>query len=281
MSIEPTTSVRTVVRPRSSIRNLAIAILAAIPIGACSSGGADEPAAADAAEATAPTRPTDEGSPTVTAPVPSTAPSRALFGTPGERFEPGKYFVDNFEGTTTPRVHLTIGPEWSNGFDGWAIDKQGNNGYITFSRPDAVLTDACHPSDGYHPGPMTTLDGLVAALSEQKGWADVSTPSDISIDGYAGRAFQRTTPTDLSGCPREYAPPPTELLYPVFPSWENVGDDGARGWSYYGPGETETLWVLDVDGTIVIVNARVAADKPAKAHAELAAVLDSIRIDRG
>ena len=47
---------------------------------------------------------------------------------------------------------------------------------------------------------MTTVDGLVAALSEQGGWADVTAPSDISIDGYAGKAFQRTAPADISDC---------------------------------------------------------------------------------
>ncbi len=41
---------------------------------------------------------------------------------------------------------------------------------------------------------MATLDGLVAALTEQQGWAEVTAPSDISIDGYAGNAFQRTAP---------------------------------------------------------------------------------------
>ena len=39
---------------------------------------------------------------------------------------------------------------------------------------------------------MTTLDGLVAALSQQGGWANVTTPSDITVDGYAGKEFQRT-----------------------------------------------------------------------------------------
>ncbi len=55
-------------------------------------------------------------------------------------------------------------------------------------------------SDGNHPGPVTTLDGLVAALSEQQGWAEVTAPSDISVDGYVGKAFQRTAPTDMSDC---------------------------------------------------------------------------------
>ena len=48
---------------------------------------------------------------------------------------------------------------------------------------------------------MTTVDGLVAALSEQQGWADVTAPSDISVDGYSGKTFQRTAPAVLSDCP--------------------------------------------------------------------------------
>ncbi len=38
---------------------------------------------------------------------------------------------------------------------------------------------------------------------------------------------------------------------------------------------------LDVDGTVVLVNTRLLAGQSAAAHAEFAAVLDSIRIDRG
>ena len=73
-------------------------------------------------------------------------------------------------------------------------------GRITFSRPDEVYLDACHLDDGFHPGPVTTLDGLVAALGEQRGWVDVTAPSDISVDGYPGKTFQRTAPV-LSDCP--------------------------------------------------------------------------------
>ena len=65
-----------------------------------------------------------------------------------------------------------------------------------------MYLDACHLDDGFHPGPVTTLDGLVAALSEQQdGWVDVTAPSDISVDGYPGKTFQRTAPAVLSDCP--------------------------------------------------------------------------------
>ena len=153
--------------------------------------------------------PADQPAPTVT--VPPTTPPRALFGTPDEQLAPGTYFVDEVDGTPTARIFVTIGAGWTNFDDGSGLGKHGPGarsyspeddiGFITFSRPDRVYLDACHLGDGFHPGPVTTLDGLVAALSEQGGWADVTAPSDISVDGYPGKTFQRTAPAVLSDCP--------------------------------------------------------------------------------
>ena len=108
----------------------------------------------------------------------------------------------------------------------------------------------------------TTLDGLVAALSEQKGWADVTAPSDISIDGYAGKAFQRTAPADMSDCDtmgyRE-----TSRIEDAAPRRSEAGrtqtihDGSAAG--RYEPGQIETLWVLDIDGTVVVISTRPCA----------------------
>jgi len=213
--------------------------------------------------------PADQPSPTAA----PTVPPRALFGTQAERFAPGTYYVDKFDGTAAPRVFLTLGAGWANGIDEWAILKDGTGG-MSFSRPDRVFVDACDASAGFHPGPVTTLDGLTAALTEQGGWSQITTPTDISVNGYSGKQFQRIAPADVTGCNGggQYA----------FRSWEN-GPEGSTqvGWSYYEPGEIETLRVLDVNGTIVIINTRVTPDeqRPA-ALAELAAMLDSIRIEQ-
>jgi hypothetical protein len=213
--------------------------------------------------------PADQPSPTVT--VPATVPPPALFGTPDQQLAPGTYSVDVVDGWDTPRIFITLGSGWT-ADAGWGLGKE-SVGFMTFSRPDRVFLDACHPGDGYHPGPLNTLDGLVTALSEQGGWVDVTTPSDISIDGYAGKAFQRKTPADFSACT-------TGGFYPDFPSWEN-GSGTSLGWSYYDPGEVETLWVLgDVNGTSIILNTRMWPDHQASAAAELAALLDSIRIEQ-
>ena len=252
--------------------------------------------------------PADEPSTTVI--VPPTTPQRALLSQPFDpqtagfiALAPGTYFVDEVDGTPTARILVTIGDGWSSlSYDGRVIGKGMDVccgiGVINFSRPDRVFSDACHWSEGYHPGSVATLDGLVAALSEQAGWADVTAPSDISVDGYAGKAFQRTAPAVISDCTTmQYSPRIRPVNWhgveplPAFRSWENEDDSGfvnpqhgpdqIGNWSFYEAGEIENLWVLDVDGTVVVVNTRLYPGASAAAHAEFAAVLDSIRIERG
>jgi hypothetical protein len=233
--------------------------------------------------------PTDEPSPIAT--VPPTTPPRPLPNT-NALLAPGTYFVDEVSGTPTPRIFFTIGAGWENMGDA-GIGKVGKRGVgdgpglITFDRPGAVFSDACHPSDGYHPGPLTTFDGLVAALSEQQGWAEVTAPSDISIDGYVGKAFQRTAPADMvhncgtrSDDIRERIPDDVPG-YPDFRSWEDLDAGSGFAGFYYEPGEIETLWVLDIDGTVVVISTGLWPGPSAADHADFAAVLDSIRIDRG
>lgn len=259
--------------------------------------------------------PADEPAPT----VPPTPLSGALPNTSG-LLEPGTYFVDEVTGKPTARILFTIGAGWYTQH-GPGI-RQNDIGQILFSRPYAVFSDACHPgaaADGNgiwpgamppdpvppDPGPVATVDGLVAALSEQRGWADVTAPSNISVDGYTGKAFQRTVPAEISNCERKVYGPrirPANWDFsglPKFRSWEGY-EDGLL--ELYEPGEVETLWVLDIDGTVVVIHTRllpsvttgaggVAALDPggatalagpsAAARADFAAVLDSIRIDRG
>jgi len=200
-----------------------------------------------------PVSPANEPPTTVAAP-------QALFGPSDAKLTPGTYVIDEVDGALTPQILVTVGAGWSTS-ESWAIYK-GEGQVMTFSRPDGVFLDACQPGDGVHPGPLTTLDGLANALHEQRGWINVSTLSNISIDGYAGKAFQRATPADLSSCTNRQ-----------LTSW-----DGGTGQSYYPAGDTETVWVLDLDGTVIVLETRVNAGQPAEAHAELAAILDSIEI---
>jgi hypothetical protein len=233
--------------------------------------------------------PADGSAPSVN--VPPTTPPRALFDTEGNRLEPGTYFVDEVDGTPTARIFVTIGAGWDysethNG-DAWTLGMPGEHGpgdgsgFIAFSRPARVFSDACHWGDGYHPGPVTTLDGLVAALTAQGGWAEVTAPSDISIDGYPGKTFQRTAPGEFSDCGTGPFRPrlPTQESGVAFRSWENETDTSFGG-NWYEPDQVETLLVLDIDGTVVVINTRPFPEASAADRADFAAVLDSIRIER-
>jgi hypothetical protein len=250
--------------PRRSRRRVAQVILAAaaavVAIAVVATRDGDDAA------------PADQPSPTVTV----TVPPRALFGTDGEMFVPGTYFVDRVAGTATPRIFVTLGEGWGNMGDGWAIG--GGAGYLMFSRPERVWLDASCARDGFHPGPVTTLDGLVAALSEQRGWINVTAPTAISVSGYPGKTFQRTAPASFSGCNTGGLNDP-DVTRQAFRSW--VNGDPIGGWSSYEPGEIETLRVLDVNGTIILINTRTPDDRDDPAAAALAAaVLDSIRIEQ-
>src|SRR3954471_2150824 len=246
--------------------------------------------------------PADEPSTTLPpTPLPETVPN-----TPGELLQPGTYFVDEVDGTPTARISFTLDAGWQVGVskvlsnppvvDGGRLVR-GGIGSIMFSRADRVLSDACHWSDGYYPGPVATFDDLVAALSEQGGWADVTT-ADISVDGYAGKSFQRAVPAELWDCDtmpfnwgthvRPTKRPLSDL--PGLRSWRNGTEEFGGPGDLYEPGEVETLWVLDIDGTVVLINARLwpsatqeqvaLAGPGVTARAQFAAVLDSIRIDR-
>ena len=155
----------------------------------------------------------DQPSPTVT--VPPTVPPRALRNA-GRAVRAGDVLRrrgrrgHRHRGSSSPSA--PAGP--TSGTAGRGLNGQ-DLGVITFSRPDRVFADACHPSEGFYPGPVrTTVDGLVTALSEQGGWVDVTAPSDISVDGYAGKAFQRNGSGPTS-------PTATAAVNSVFRSWEN------------------------------------------------------------
>lgn len=213
-----------------------------------------------------PVSPADQPSPPVTVPV--TVPPRALFGTPGEHFFPGTYYVDEVEGTAIPRIFVTLGDGWTNFGDKlFGIDGGGD---AMFDRADRVYADACHASEGFHPAPVTTLDGLVTALTEQQGWAEVTAPTDVTISGYPGKQFQRTAPADKTGCNTNDAP---------FRSWETDRVGGTDNF-WYQPRDSETLLVLDLNGTIIIINTVTSDLRENPDAAPLAAMVDSIRIEQ-
>jgi hypothetical protein len=92
---------------------------------------------------------------------------------------------------------------------------------------------------------------------EQPG-IDAEPPSDIVVDGFAGKYLEYTTPA--TGCPDGFGPWETPNGTVMFPSTD------AR------------YWVLDVDGTRLVILAYLWEEATSQGRAELQAIIDSVEI---
>jgi hypothetical protein len=137
-----------------------------------------------------------------------------------------------------------------------------------------VFRDPCHwDGQAFDPGP--TVDDLVAALAVQP-MRNATKPEDVRLAGYAGRYLVLSVPADM-----------TSTKWTEFDECD-VDSDGARdfqGWLGNGmgnryeqvPGQIDELWVLDVNGQRLVVDATYSPDTSDVARDELRKTVDSIR----
>jgi hypothetical protein len=105
-------------------------------------------------------------------------------------------------------------------------------------------------------------------------------PSDVTISGYNGKHLEWTVP-DL---------PVEEGGEHVFigceggdlKSWVafvDAAEPGDAFYGYTGPGYVEEFWILDVEGTRLMIVAERSPGSSPQDLAELRAILDTIRIE--
>ncbi len=211
--------------------------------------------------------PGESGTPQPTStPVTSEAPSVA----PEGLLDPGPFtlWVDEASGLTTM---LTVpAADWYGTNAGGILlkndtaDPPKGAGFITWVGELTVYGDPCQWRTT-SPDPPTgpTVDDLVTALSAQP-MRDATAPVDITVDGFSGRAIELTVPADIdfADCDRG-----------EFRSWTGP-DDAAR--YHQGPGQHDLVWIIDVDGTRVVIDAAFYEGTSAADRAEQQAILDSI-----
>jgi hypothetical protein len=112
----------------------------------------------------------------------------------------------------------------------------------------------------------TTFDALVTALANQRG-LHASKPTDVTLAGFAGKRIARTWPAgiNLADCDNGQ-----------FRFWLDTGG-GAR----YTPftGAHQELWILDVDGVPLVIEAAWPSVAPPSVQAELIQMVESVHID--
>lgn len=194
-------------------------------------------------------------------------PTAEAIPLPDGALEPRRYvFTADPSLDASHRITIDV-PEGYEGLDGWAAVKFGTDqtGVATVAIGD-VYADACQRIGTLlGPSAVSSTDELVAALVNQKG-LHVSSPTDVTLDGFTGAYMERRVParTDLSDCVggefRVY-------LYKGF------------GKRVLKPGQLTLLWVLDVDGVPLVIEASLEPGASAQVRAELQQMVESIRID--
>jgi hypothetical protein len=176
-----------------------------------------------------------------------------------EALEPGTYMLAHGLNAT-----ITVPAGWTNLDDrGVAKDTAEEFMAVVFwpfpTDFNEVYTDPCEWSTNIVEPPVgPTVDDLANALAAQSMRGD-PTPTDVTIDGYEGKLVEMTVPSDINFA---------------------ACDDGEfRSWLgrfHQGPGQTDRVYILDVNGERQVLIAHYMPDATAEELAEQQEVLDSI-----
>lgn len=173
-------------------------------------------------------------------------------------------------------IRVTIpAPGWSGAQGGGILVKNENHdtpdgaAMIVFGGDELfVYRDPCQWRTTRPDAPAATVDELVTALVAQAS-RDASTPVDITVDGYVGKSITLHVPDDavFRECDRgEFR---TLVHNPV-------GDEARY---HQDPGQIDQLWIVDVNGTPVVIDAAYYDGTPADHIAEMRAIVESMMFD--
>jgi hypothetical protein len=250
-----------------SIRHGRFAALAALLVVACTS--APEGADTTTSSPTAPSEPS---------PTPTIQDIMEL--EPFGPLEPGTYFIDPDADPSTPlRVVYEVPAEgWSMWTGAVKFADDGHVG-ISITTVENLVSDGCSDHSWADPAVGPSVDDLAVALADLAPFRVTSPPKDVTIYGYSGKHLELAVP-DLpvkgEGDNRRFA----GCMGGTLESW--IAPE-ALGGVFYGynaePGRTEEFWILDVDGTRLMIEANWSPASPRKDVAEMRTVLDSIQIE--
>lgn len=130
-----------------------------------------------------------------------------------------------------------------------------------------VYGDACQWSASVPEAPATTPDEIAAALFAQEG-TDATSPVDVTLGGFEGKAMTLEVPMsyDLPNATREqkFGDCDSDIF-----GFYGVDGETEPARNALGAGQIDELWILDVGGSIVILDASYSPATPAEVVEEL------------
>jgi len=197
--------------------------------------------------------------------------------------EPGTYFIDPDLDPSTPlRVVYEVPAE------GWTMwigaAKSADDGHVMVSITTVtnLVRHGCRDHSWADPPVGPSVNDLAAALADLAPFRVTSPPKDVTIYGYSGKHLKLTVPdlpVEGEGDDRRF----TECVDGNLKSWVAAIDAAEEGDAFYGyngePGRTEEFWILDIEGTRLMIEANWSPASPRKDVAEMRAIMDSIQIE--
>jgi hypothetical protein len=238
----------------------AAAVVLAVLVGAQLLG---PPGGGTGSGVTSSAEPTATAEPSLAEPSPSAAADlpRVVTYTPGDGVE----------------VTMTVAaPDWE-GEDILEWGERGASapdgaGMISFAGSEYyVYGDPCAWSATIPETPATTVDEVIDALANQVS-REASAPEDITVDGYAGKRIilRMAEGVDFDVC--------DEGFFALLGQSRGSSPDDLGRYSQ-DPGQIEELWVVDVDGSIVVMDGVYYPDTMPSVVEELRAILASATFD--
>ena len=157
-------------------------------------------------------------------------------------FEPGTYVIgDPFELDVTVRFPTAGWRVWGSAITSkvapyYKISPDPPGLGVILSQVDNVYANACKTSERLLDPPLgPSVDDLVQALSSQP-YTDATAATDVVISGYSGKHFEYSFTMDNPGCP-------------ALARWPTQSGDRQAI-----PTERDELWILDIDGTRLVID---------------------------
>lgn len=205
---------------------------------------------------------------------PHTLPAELDQQPDGDEVFPGRYLV-RFAGTGDGRSAVSATLEVPAGFghqEGWWLAGSDARDQRTLGLWSVAQVNAepCRGRRFVDPGPGVA--DLAAALAGQPVFGG-GRAEPVTLGGHHGLYLEQTLPATLR---------PTSCTTYVdaragdvwFYRWRTAG--GEESWAYR-PGDTHRLWILDVGGTRVVVDAGHGPDDSPRDVRELTAMVESLR----
>jgi len=189
------------------------------------------------------------------------------------------YYVEPV--ATDIEVFYTIpGESWISWFgalkSGGATDPPGSGIGISILNVTNVVQEGCTGHVAADPPVGPTVGDMATALAGLSPFVLTEPTSDATIDGFSGKHLELTVP-DIAFQVSENGT--------VFPGctdgelWSWIGKPlGNAFYGYSLPGQVEQIWLLDVDGTRLMIQTLTSPGSSEGDIAELQTIFDSIDI---